>query len=89
MSVRTCYFTRAAAEQALRQSSGRNLSDLFNAEVYQCRSCGLFHIRWPGARRDALVVIKREALRIGRNGTRAGHLFAERLFRALPELRSV
>jgi hypothetical protein len=89
MTTQICYFTRAAAEQALRESSGRNFSDLFNAEVVHCRTCGFFHIRWPRARRDALVVIKREALRIGRNGTRAGHLFAERLFRALPELGSV
>ena len=89
MSTRICYWTRAAAERALRQSAGRNLSDLFNAQVYRCRNCGLYHIHWPRPRRDALHVIKSEALRIGNNGTRAGHLFAQRLFLALPELRHI
>lgn len=86
MSLR-CYWSRQEAELALRRAAGRNVADLFNAEVYQCRNCGLYHIRWPRTRRDALALIKREAVKIGNNGTRAGRELARRLFRALPELR--
>lgn len=88
MTAHLCYRTRQEAEQALCQIAGTNLSDVFNAEICRCRFCGMFHIRWPRTNRDALAIIKREALRIGRNGTRAGHEFAKRLFDALPELRS-
>jgi hypothetical protein len=39
------------------------------------------------ARAEALAAIKKEVVRIG-NGTREGFKFAERIFDALPELRS-
>jgi len=40
------------------------------------------------ARAQALAAIKKEVVRIGRNGSREGFKFAERMFDALPELRS-
>lgn len=44
--------------------------------------------RPPRPKRSALQKIKAEAVRIGLNGTRQGFKFAERLFTAMPELRS-
>ncbi len=43
-------------------------------------------VEFPKTRKDALSAIKREAFRLGRNGTRQGFEFAQRLFRAIPEL---
>ena len=40
-------------------------------------------------KKTALTTIKAEAVRLGNNGTREGFKFAERLFRALPELKGV
>jgi hypothetical protein len=39
-------------------------------------------------RKSALAKIKIEAIRIANNGTRDGFNLAERLFKALPELRA-
>jgi hypothetical protein len=61
-SQKECYLSRTAAEDELRRIAGRNVSDLLNAEVYQYSSCGFYHIRWQRPRRDALVLIKREAV---------------------------
>ena len=45
-------------------------------------------LRFQSPRKSALAKIKREVVRIGTNGTREGFKSAERLMKALPELRS-
>ncbi len=45
-------------------------------------------LNFPSARASALAAIKAEAMRLATNGTREGFKFAERLFEAIPELRS-
>jgi len=40
-----------------------------------------------GTRAEALTKIKAEVVRIGTNGTRQGHKFAEEMFASCPELR--
>lgn len=46
-------------------------------------------VEFSRPRRIALAKIKSEAVRLGNNGTRAGFLFAQRLFKAIPELKGV
>lgn len=46
-------------------------------------------VEFQPTRRSALSKIKAEAMRLGTNGTREGCRLAEKLFKALPELRNV
>ena len=45
-------------------------------------------VKFPKPRRSALTKIKSEAVRLANNGTREGFKFAEKLFKALPELKN-
>jgi hypothetical protein len=61
---------------------------------WQCpiRNCGFVKPCKSGrrtgkTRAEALSKIKAEIVRIGTNGSRQGHKFAERMFASIPELR--